>query len=884
MAKTEISLNNNERTPLAMVDFESQIASVVEQDGVVLNTPTGVKRRARRFKKIKKKCVDFIVPKNSVDTASQVEQMDKDAIACFVSHYDSLEPKFVKVNKVAHERSPFVVSLRECVLDDDKEDTRVEFDKQLAFTENLSNKKLDERVFKDLELKSRVRPWMTKGQSSGQKSTKITSLGKRLVFEFKHSVRDFKSAVGYLFTKFKKQEKRVEVDIEEGMELAMTNPPGFSFARAALGFFALAIIMTLPAQAFVLYQSFSGQSHAIQEQGNQAVAALAQVADSGDLSISVDRLENASDKFKEAEKLLDSSRLLAMGAAAVIPAKYQTARALLEVGDKTTEAGYLLATGFAKVFDDPSRDLIERLEVLGTYARGTLPLLEDAESSMDKVDMANVPEDYKDKITDLKNQIITSQDVVREFAMLSDALVGFLGKDDLKTYLFVFQNNAELRPSGGFMGSVAEIRLDRGRIESIYVPPGGTYDLKGQLTERVQSPRPLQLINPLWQFQDANWYADFPQTAEQIRWFWSKSGQPTLDGVIAVNADFMNKVLAVTGPIEMPEYGKTITADNFFIETQKAVELEYDKEDNTPKKFIGDLFDALLAKLPEMDKSDWLALAASASEGLKTKDIQVAMFDKDDAAFVNRFGWNGRLKEAPGDSLAIIGANIAGQKTDIVVEESVKHETNIHADGTITDKLIINRKHNGIKGDLFTGVRNVQYLRVYVPKGSRLISASGFEPPSETLFKKPLDTDPKNLLLEQVELSARQGPGTVWQAIEGDRTVFGGWLQLDPGMSQEIILVYEIPLSVRDIMQNLDTSPEVADESARGAYMSLFTSQSGKSRYLEHVTYIEQPWQMIWSRDLDDTGLSDQKGQIYTWSGVWNQDRVIASLLTTTKQ
>ena len=883
MAKTGISLNNNERKPLPMVDFESQLASVVEQDGVVLNTPTGVRRRAKRIKRIKKQVVDFNVPDNLKDIESQVEQMDKDAIACFVSHDGSAEAVNLKVRRAEHERSPFVVSLRECVLNDDGDDGRVEIDKQLLFTDKLSNEPTETNPFKNNNLKSSVSPWMVKDQMTDGEANVISVSVKRLVFEFKQSLRDFKQASVYFFAKLKKQEKRLENDVEEGIEQVVSSPPGFSFARAALGFFVLAFVMTLPAQAFVLYQSFSGQSNVIQEQGNQAIAALAQAASTNDLSISVDSLGSASDKFKEAESLLDNSRLMAMSASAVIPAKYQTARSLLEVGDKTSEAAYLLASGFAKVFDDPSRDLIERMEVLGAYARGTMPLLVDAQASMEKVDIDNVPKDYQDQILNLKQQITSSQEAVKEFAALSDALVGFLGKDDLKTYLFVFQNNAELRPSGGFMGSVAEIRLDRGKIQSIYVPPGGTYDLKGQLTERVQSPRPLQLINPLWQFQDANWYADFPQTAEQIRWFWSKSGQPTLDGVVAVNADFMQKVLAVTGPIEMPEYGKTITADNFFIETQKAVEVEYDKKENTPKKFIGDLFDALLAKLPEMDKSDWLTLAASVSQGLKNKDIQIAMFNEEDAEFVNRYGWNGQLKEAPGDSLAIIGANIAGQKTDLVVDESVKHETNIHANGTITDTLIITRKHNGIKGDMFTGVRNVQYLRVYVPKGSRLVEASGFEPPSEDLFKNPLKDDPKDPVLQAIELSAKPGPGTVWQAIEGDRTVFGGWLQLDPGKTQEIKLVYDLPLTVKDIMQNLNTTPEVSDDSARGSYMALFTSQSGKARQLEHTTYIEQPWQMIWSRDLEGSELSNQKGQKYTWSGMWDQDRVMVSLLTTLK-
>ena len=48
-------------------------------------------------------------------------------------------------------------------------------------------------------------------------------------------------------------------------------------------------------------------------------------------------------------------------------------------------------------------------------------------------------------------------------------------------------------------------------------------------------------------------------------------------------------ILKLTGPIEMPAYNKTITADNFLLEIQKAVEIEYDRVENKPKKLISDL-------------------------------------------------------------------------------------------------------------------------------------------------------------------------------------------------------------------------------------------------------------------------------------------------------
>jgi len=89
------------------------------------------------------------------------------------------------------------------------------------------------------------------------------------------------------------------------------------------------------------------------------------------------------------------------------------------------------------------------------------------------------------------------------------------------------------------------------------VPGGGTYDVQGQLLARVLPPGPLQLIADRWEFQDSNWALDFVAAANKIRYFWSKSGGPTMDGIITVNASFVEKLLELTGPVEVPELGKT---------------------------------------------------------------------------------------------------------------------------------------------------------------------------------------------------------------------------------------------------------------------------------------------------------------------------------------
>jgi len=862
-----------------MRDLESPLQSVIEQDGIILLTPTGIHHRAKRQpkKKFFKKPFCYKATGVSEDTDSDILEMDIKTISCTSDSQNEPQDERVAVNFRPHDRSLYIVSLQDCFVGESNNEERVLPDLQAQYTDNFTSAPVSIEALSSVTIRSAAEPWMVQSQSQEAEASGLGSL--------KRSARRF----GRMFVK--------PVQLSHGKKNINSKAPGsnsealpsepvlqrINVKSFILAFLGLALLALVPAFALTTYKTFAGQGQIIGQKGNEAALALASINADDDLSVSMNQLEMASGKFREASALLDESRFMALSAAAVAPDKYRGARALLEVGEKTSEAAKILSLGFGKVFDTDKRPLIERIEVLGAHAEAVLPLLQEAEKASVDIDLNQVPAEYRDTVAGLPGQLFDAKQSVRELKLVSDALVGFLGKNELRNYLLVFQNDSELRPSGGFMGSIAEVRILNGELHSIYVPEGGPYDLKSQLTVRVQSPQPLHLINPLWQFQDSNWFADFYKTAQKVNWFWSKSGQPTLDGIIAVNASFMEDVLKVTGPIEMPEYGKVITAENFYLETQKAVELEYDKEENKPKKFIGDLFDKLLARVKDLSKEEWLKLAAAGTEGLSTKDIQMAMFNGDEQNFVEQFGWGGTFKETGGDFLAIVEANIAGQKTDRVVKESVLHEVNIDAEGGITNKVLLNRVHEGVKNELFYGVRNVTYVRFYLPKGSELLSAEGFLTPPQNLFKKPLATDLQDFDLAQIEDSQTEKSDMVTITTEDDHMVVGGWLQLDPGRSQDVIITYNPPFTVKDILTTLDSvMPEPSNsEQTRAAYLMLYTSQSGKNRELTQVINIDPTWRVVWQRGtLSGTNLGEEVlNNTIKEELIWDRDRVSALLL-----
>lgn len=639
--------------------------------------------------------------------------------------------------------------------------------------------------------------------------------------------------------------------------------PRIAPLRVVAGFLGLALVVSLPAGAVSLGRSLSSSWTEIQD-SSQAALNEAKAMEWG----------SAAASLAESDRALNRVNFLAVAVSKALPETrdtYASARALVAAGEKAAEAAGILAKGGEKALSEPVRYPVERIRLMEAYFEAASPLLEDAVASMARVKIESLPSEVRPKAEEARELLSKVHMGLRELRALSAFAAVMIGEESQRRYLVVFQNPAELRPTGGFMGSYAEVLFDRGEIKSLVVPGGGPYDLQGQLKVRVRPPGPLRLIAEKWEFQDANWFPDFAESAKKINWFWSNAGQPTLDGIFAVNARLVVNLLKVTGPIEMPEYGKTITSENFMNEAQLAVEVEYDREENKPKKFIGDLMAKLMERVSKASQEEWLAIAKLGTDALVEKDIQAWFARDNEQELSDRFGWSGRLKPAAGDSLAVVNTNIAGQKSDLLIDEQVDHVARIAPDGSITNTVTITRTHRGKKGQQFHGANNVTYLRVYVPQGSELLRASGFKPPAPDLFDTPLPTDPEDQDVLKNELRPRIGPGDVRVTDEFGRTVFGGWIQLEPGETSVTTFEYKLPFTADEIAVRVGQTTGRAGAERKPAYVLQLTSQSGKpERRIKSVVELPAGWSVGWSHNKSD-GIG--------YDGYWNRDTVVAALL-----
>jgi hypothetical protein len=635
---------------------------------------------------------------------------------------------------------------------------------------------------------------------------------------------------------------------------------GQGWQRALASFVGLALAIVMPLHAMQVLADVQADGGLVEAESKAALDTFLR----GTASLSSESFGTAGEDFAraaagfaEAESSLRDLHAGVVAVASVIPQTDSTVdsvRALVTAGRELSETAAVMSTAAADLSDKESLDLTTKLDLLGTYMENALPHAEIAEEALHEVDASVVPQSYTAAVVELQERTPQLVSSMREYINLVDTLSIILGGEDKMRYLAVFQNNTELRPTGGFLGSFAEMDVERGDITRLFVPGGGTYDVQGQLQAFVAAPGPLQLLKARWEFQDANWFPDFPSSAKKLRWFYAEAGGPTSDGVVAINATFVADLLALLGPVEMPEYGRTFNAENFIFETQKIVELEYDKTENAPKEIIGDLAPILLERIKTADVPTLLAVVDLLAKGLEEKDILLNFRNDDLQAAVEDLGWSGSVKQTNGDYLMVVNTNLGGGKTDGVIDQDIMMDVQVAEDGSIENTVTITKTHRGMKTALFTGNNNVDYLRLYVPKGSVLLSADGFEVPADELFETsevPLAVD-DDLALHMQDISKDPSTGTdIWN--EDGKTVFGNWMQTASGETETVTFTYRLPFGLFTEESGPAWIEEVKSTlgfESRDEYTLLVQKQPGVQTRTTHVQ-VALPADMmpVWSSE-----------------------------------
>ncbi len=627
------------------------------------------------------------------------------------------------------------------------------------------------------------------------------------------------------------------------------------FKRWALSFFIFTCLLV-----FVFWLSYSRGIYVrnnVLQNGQNAVANLekaksdlkeyhfATAADS--FALAYDDLNRASGTLSG----LGASFLTVFGNLPIIN-KLAAANNLVEAGQSISKSGENLSLAFSKLYSADLFNFInyqnpDKERQLSTLIKEFKAVLQFADTHINRahslladIDSSAIPQDKQAVLKSFSDKIPEFQDYIGNALTYADFLLKFVGDKGDKRYMLLFQNNTELRPTGGFAGSYAIITFHNGYLKNVAMDD--IYNIDGQIKENIIPPVPMQHITPNWGMRDANWFPDFPTSARKIEELYQKDGGLPVDGVLTMTPDVLMDILDVVGPIQMPEYGLTLTSANFLSQVQE--EVEYGSNRAQPKTILKDLQPKLLAQIGSQGKDAWLLIFNAIFKRLAQKDILAYFNDSSLESIIKEHDLSGELKQAKGDYLQVVYSNVKGSKTDAFTDNSLDLKTQIDAQGEhIAHTLQISRLHRG--GDQANGFYNrvnSAYMRVYVPRGAVLEAVIG---QSITNYKPLLDYATSNFKKDD-DLKALEDtlknpvPGVdVYQ--ESDKTVIGFWMVVKPKESQSVEVRYSVP----------------GKYLSQGGYDLLWQKQSGNDRDKLHFSMIQPEGKMISQMSPDSKMIGD---------------------------
>jgi len=461
--------------------------------------------------------------------------------------------------------------------------------------------------------------------------------------------------------------------------------------------------------------------------------------------------------------------------------------------------------------------------------------IQTASQELKQVKVESLPDEIQIGVVSLKEKLPLVEEMISQVLDYSDAFLKILGHDNARQYLLIFQNNSEIRATGGFIGTYGLLTLDKGEIKELFVD--GIFNVDGQLHEKIIPPQPIQKISTAWSMHDANWFPDFPTSAEKIEWFYEKTGGVTVDGVISLTPTVIERLLELTGPIPMPEYEVILDSSNFVELIQYEVEIDYDKVLNKPKKILADFAPKFIEAVNNLSFQERQEALDILFNCLTEKHILVYFNNSSLEEIMIKEGWAGELLETDKDYLSVVSSNINGYKTDKMIEEIIEHQAEIQEDGSIIDTVTITRKHQGGNSEYDWWNRvNSNYLRVYLPLGSELISVQG---QSLEIYQSPVDYQKQNFkkdsLVDSIESEMVIDKKTGTHIFkENYKTVFGNWVYVSPGETVVLTYRYKLPFRI-----NLTKSTD--------NYSLLVQKQSGSlSSQFIHQLKFPADWQVSW--------------------------------------
>jgi len=356
-------------------------------------------------------------------------------------------------------------------------------------------------------------------------------------------------------------------------------------------------------------------------------------------------------------------------------------------------------------------------------------------------------------------------------------LPNLLGSDGEKHYTVLLQNNTEIRPTGGFMGSYVTFYFSKGKlinyeVSDIYVPDGA-------ITGHIEAPNALQVAfgHGTWKLRDSNWDSDFPKAAQTIDWFLERGGAGQRDGIVAVNLEVVEKLIEFLGKISVGDYKIILTKDNLYQTAQHQAEMNFFPGSTAKKDFLQQATNQLLAQVKLLNHNQMVQLFEIIYHQFIQKNIQLYFKDPQTQSIIAKLNWDGAIdwkKSNKGiqDYLYISEANLGANKANCCIFRASQRKVTFMPDKVSVKHLLKidnqNTTDRPAPPEIWGGdYRN--FIRFYIPSFVQNVSFAVDENKVET---------------EKIEITKLE---------DSDVTSYGLFVEIPHQKSKVIMMSYDLP-------------------------------------------------------------------------------------------
>jgi len=319
----------------------------------------------------------------------------------------------------------------------------------------------------------------------------------------------------------------------------------------------------------------------------------------------------------------------------------------------------------------------------------------------------------------------------------------FLGASKPFTYLIAYQNPNQLRATGGFIGSAGLVTVRNGSPKQTFT---GTW-LDDNLSYAPPDPMYTYNREPGWLFRDSNWSPDFPTSAALEQFFLNLDLHRKADAVVNVTPAAAARILAVTGPVYLPEYGRTVDAGNvaqladYYAHISAYFgPLHAGSVDTERKQFISIVGNHLFTRLRALSLDRLVSLGQSIGESFASGDLQAFFPDRSQENLLRSAGATGGIEHTAGDYLYVVDSNFSYNKINPYVRESVSYRVTVQSNRWLQSEVTLTYTNTPLPahvtaagygpgaGALGGPTDYADFIRLYVPPGAQIETQSGWEP------------------------------------------------------------------------------------------------------------------------------------------------------------